>query len=115
MSIVFVLVFGEFAIQQGLVFAIIGPINLCRTLLRSHLTEKSQVNIPLSPPPFHFECLSIFSGFIRTAQALEIVSLVFYIEAAAFILVGILNFRAFSYKRSFIVAIVLLFLCSKFR
>lgn len=65
----------------------------------------------------YFICKYLFSfkkGFIRSSQALEIISLIFYVIGALFILIGIVNLRIFPYEKSFLVSIVLLFLSSEF-
>jgi len=49
---------------------------------------------------------------IQNSQALEIISLIFYIIAAAFIIIGILDLDQFPLEIAFILAGDLLFLCS---
>jgi hypothetical protein len=53
-----------------------------------------------------------FQGFIQSSQALEIISLIFYIIAAVFIIIGILDLDQFPLEIAFILVADLLFLCS---
>jgi hypothetical protein len=53
-------------------------------------------------------------GFIRSSQALEIISLIFYVVAAVLIIAGILNLGGLPYQIMFGMAAVLLFIASMF-
>ncbi|CAF1220172.1 unnamed protein product [Rotaria sordida] len=50
-------------------------------------------------------------GFIRSSQALEIISLIFYIFAAFLIILGIINLDGLPFEIMFLAAAVLLFIC----
>ena len=89
----------------------LGPIHLYRVLQIFYSTVQNQVH-------FYFITNFFFKyflkkDFIRSSQALEIISLIFYVIAALFIIIGLLNLRVFPYERAFVVAIGLLFLSSK--
>ena len=105
----FALVFGEFVTQQHQVFVIIGHNHSHQMSPVQFSIQKNQVRSSFKLISFNF----VFSGFIRSAQGLEIVSLIFYVFAVLFIIVGFLNIRAFPYQVSFGVAAGLLFLASK--
>ncbi|CAF5033331.1 unnamed protein product, partial [Rotaria sp. Silwood1] len=53
-------------------------------------------------------------GFIQTSQALEIISLIFYVFAAFLIILGIINLDGLPFEAVFLAAAVLLFICIVF-
>ncbi|CAF1299579.1 unnamed protein product [Rotaria sordida] len=53
-------------------------------------------------------------GFIQSSQALEIISLIFYIFAALFIILGIIDLDGLPFQVMFLAAAVLLFICIVF-
>jgi hypothetical protein len=54
----------------------------------------------------------IKKGFVRSSQALEIISLVFYIVAGFLIVLGIINIGELSYEIFFLDGAFLLSICS---
>ncbi|CAF3438547.1 unnamed protein product [Rotaria sp. Silwood2] len=54
-------------------------------------------------------------GFIRSSQALEIISLIFYVFAAFLIIIGIINLDGLPFEIMFLAAAVLLFISSMFK
>jgi hypothetical protein len=75
--------------------------------------DQNQVNIFFS---LYFIFLKFFfEGYVRSSQALEIISLIFYIIAAGLIAIGIVNIQQFPYEVAFLGAAGLLFISSIFR
>jgi hypothetical protein len=79
-------------------------------MLIGHLINQNQVNIYF----LNIIYFSFFKGYVRSSQALEIVSLVFYVFAALFILIGLIDLQQLPFEIPFLVAAGLLFICSIF-
>ncbi len=72
--------------------------------------DQNQVNIYFLNIIFKI----FFQGYVRSSQALEIISLIFYIFAILFIIAGILDLEQLPFELPFLVAAGLLFICSIF-